>query len=124
MYTERTKDKDNNPLDFHNAVWFNFGKGERSVNGKLVVADHPKEVWVRFTYNATEEPHSMCYYKKKQGQVELDQPPLPLYTQYPLPIEMEKANDPHKLMNEFVPQEHRHFYAVITTTEDDTDDET
>ena len=79
MYTERTKDKDNNPLDFHNAVWFNFGKGERSVNGKLVVADHPKEVWVRFTYNATEEPRSVCYYKKR-GQVELDQPPLPLYT--------------------------------------------
>ena len=24
MYTEQTKDKDNSPLDFHNAVWFNF----------------------------------------------------------------------------------------------------
>ena len=29
-----------------------------------------------------------------------------------------------KLVNEFVPQEHRHFYAGMTTTEDDTDDET
>ena len=48
------------------------------------MVDYAKEVWVRFTYNATEEPRSVCYYKKR-GQVELDQPPLPLYTQYPLP---------------------------------------
>lgn len=45
VYTEETKSK---ILDFQNVVWFNFGKGEKEVNGKL---DNATEVWVRYTYS-------------------------------------------------------------------------
>ena len=52
-YTERTKDEDKKPLNFHSAVWFNFGSGT-----------HLNEVWVRHTYNVSEEPQCVSYSKK------------------------------------------------------------
>ena len=47
MYTERNKDDKNEALDFKKIVWFNFGKGEKEIDGQLVVIDHPDNVWVR-----------------------------------------------------------------------------
>ena len=49
QYTERTKDLDNKPLNFSDAVWFNFGVGEKLVDGKQVELEHPNEVWIRHT---------------------------------------------------------------------------
>ena len=40
LFTERNKDEDKQTLDFKNVVWFNFGKGEKEVNGKLEVIVH------------------------------------------------------------------------------------
>lgn len=33
FYTEGNKDLNNQPLDFLHAVWYNFGKGEKMVDG-------------------------------------------------------------------------------------------
>ena len=43
QYTERTKDLDNKPLNFSDAVWFNFGVGEKLVDGKQVELEHPND---------------------------------------------------------------------------------
>ena len=64
-YTERTKDKSNEPLNFHNAVWFNFGYGEKVVNDEIVEFSHRGDVWVRHTYDIGEEPQQVSYEKKK-----------------------------------------------------------
>lgn len=65
MCTEQSKDEEKQNLDFQNVVWFNFGKGEIERDGKLVLIDHPKEVWVDYTYNVKEQPRRVCYYKKR-----------------------------------------------------------
>lgn len=39
---------------FLNTVQFNFGKGKKLVGAEMAVIDYPKEVWVKFTYSATE----------------------------------------------------------------------
>ena len=88
----------------------------------MVVIDHPEEVWVRFTYRATETPRRVCYYRKR-GQTEVNEPPPALYSQYPVPIKKAKAADLEKLVGEFVPSEHHHFYADIIADENDTSDE-
>ena len=46
LYVARNKDMDGIPLDFEHATWFNFGRGEKLVDGKLVVLEHPNKVWV------------------------------------------------------------------------------
>ena len=64
QYTEQTKDLDNKPLNFSDAVWFNFGMGEKLVDGKQVELEHPNEVWIRHTYNVDEAPQQVSYFKK------------------------------------------------------------
>ena len=79
MYTERNKDDKNEALDFQKIVWFNFGKGEEEVDGRLVVFDHPEDVWVRYTYNVKEKPRCVSYYKKR-NQLQLDSFPRLQYS--------------------------------------------
>ena len=78
MYTQRNKDEMNEPLDFQKIVWFNFGRGEKLVNGQLVEIDHPIVVWVRKTYDIKEEPRIVSFFKKK-NRSELDSSPSLLY---------------------------------------------
>ena len=74
-------------------MWFNFGKGEKEIEGKLVLIDHPTEVWVCYTYNVREQPHHVCYFKKRNQLVMDVYPPL-LYSQYPIPTyQKKKAKD-------------------------------
>ena len=56
LYTECNKETDNHPLDFANAVWFNFGRGEKVVDGKLAILEHSSDVWIRHTYDVGETP--------------------------------------------------------------------
>ena len=84
MYTERNKDEEKQNLDSQNIVWFNFGKGEIEKDGKLVSVDHPKEVWVPYTYNVKDHPRCVCYYKKR-NLADLDTPPPPLYSCVQIP---------------------------------------
>ena len=63
LYTERSKNEDKKPLDFMKIVWFNFGKGEKEVGGKLLI-EHRK-VWVHCTYNVRESPRHVSFYKKR-----------------------------------------------------------
>ena len=56
-------------LNFHIALWFNFGSGEIVVNSKVIECIHLNEVWVRHTYNISEEPLHV-FYSKKRGMKE------------------------------------------------------
>lgn len=124
MYTERNKDSSNEPLDFQKIVWFNFGKGEKKVDGKLLALDHPKDVWVRYTYDVKENPRSVSFFKKRNCH-ELDTPPPLRYDSYPIPIKRAKAADLKKLVYEYVPKQYRAFYAEMPTVEsgDDSDED-
>ena len=51
IYTERSQDIEKKPLDFSGCLWFNFGKGEKMVEGQPVSFEHPSEVWVRHTHD-------------------------------------------------------------------------
>ena len=122
IYTERNKDEDKRNLDFQSVVWFNFGKGEKEIEGRLVLIDHAREVWVRYTYDVREQPRSVCYFKKR-NRLPLDVSPPLLYSQYPIPIKKAKAEDLHKLIQEYVPQEYQSFYAEMPETNDSSSDD-
>ena len=106
MYTKRDKDKNGNPLEFSKAVWFNFGIGEEVVDGSLVQAEHPQEVWVRFTYSPSETPRKVSFFKKSRICYTLQHLPPVLYEQYPLPIKaaFKGAQCPTTFWNTWVPK--------------------
>ena len=122
-YTEQTKDEDKKPLNFHSAVWFNFGSGEKVVISKVVECTHLNEVWVRHTYNVSEEPQCVSY-SKKRGMKGMSIPRC-LYQQYPLPIKKAKADDVQTLAVKYLPAQHQQFYANIPSTRagDDSDED-
>lgn len=124
-YTERSKDVDNKPLDFSTAVWFNFGRGEMLVGGKLSSLEHPNEVWVRHTYNANEVPQRVTYSKKRGMKHGIGNMPPPLYECYSIPIKGAKAVDLKKLVANYVPREYQSFYSELPTLNDtdSSDDE-
>ena len=66
-----------------------------------------------------EQPRRVCYYKKR-NQEELGSTPL-LYTKNPIPIKKAKAEDIRKLVSEYLPPEHRDFYANMPAIEDVSD---
>ena len=115
LYTERSQDMDKRPLDFSHIVWFNFGKGEKVLEGKVTIVDHPKEVWVRHTYNVMETPKRVSYFKKRGVQCGVDMKLLPLYQQYPIPLKKPKADDLRNLVSSFVLSEYQDFYAELPT---------
>ena len=83
-YTERNKDLNYQPLDFVRAVWFNFGRSEKVVDGKLVSIEHP--VWVRHTYNVEEMPRCVSFLKKRKALSGFECIPPLLYHKYQIPI--------------------------------------
>ena len=113
LFTERSQDINRQQLNFHTAVWFNFGKGEKSVDGKTVEIEHRQEVWVRHTYNIEEEPQHVSYFKKRQAIFDIDFQPPVLYQVYPLPINSAKSEDLKILSQKYVPSAYRDFYADL-----------
>ena len=120
LYTERSKDKCNKPLDFASAVWFNFGLGELYIDSQLKYFEHQEEVWVRHTYDVFEVPQRVCY-RKKRGVKNVCQMPPSLYEQYPIPIKRAKAEDLKKLVTSYIPREYQHFYSELPTINDSND---
>ena len=55
--------------------------------------EHPKEVWVRYTYDLSETPRKVTFFKKSRFTFHLQHLPPPLYQHYPLPIKAAKAAD-------------------------------
>ena len=117
----RNKDMDGIPLDFAHATWFNFGRGEKLVDGKLVVLEHPNEVWVRHTYDVLETPQSVSFMKRgiKGG---LDCLPPPLYDRFPIPIKKAKADDVRILVTKYIPASHQDFYSELPVVDADGED--
>lgn len=123
IYTERSQDIEKKPLDFSGCLWFNFGKGEKMVEGQPVSFEHPSEVWVRHTYDVTETPQRVSYYKKRGTQGGMDSNPPPLYQCYPLPLKKAKVDDLRKLVSSYVPAEHQEFFAELPYDECSSDED-
>lgn len=116
LYTERNKDANGVPLEFTKVVWFNFGIGEESVDGTLEMKEHFNEVWVRYTYDVSEIPRKVSFYKRTRGSISFHAP-AQLYRQYPLPIKAAKATDLAKLASQYVPASIKNMYIGLPTIE-------
>ena len=125
LYTERSKDVNDKPINFSDAVWFNFGKGEKFADGKLTEIDHSNVVWIRHSYDAKEEPLCASYHKKRKKCItDIDSAPPLLYNSYPVPIKEAKAKDITKLVTSYIPLQYQSFYSELPTAEEgDSDDE-
>ena len=117
MYTERNKTDDGRPLEFSKVLWFNFGIGEQLVNGAIERTEHPKEVWVRYTYDLSETPRKVTY-KKSRFTFNLQHSPPSLYQSYPLPVKAAKAADLKTLATKYVPSGVRDMYIDLPTVEE------
>jgi hypothetical protein len=117
LYTECNKAEDGKPLEFSKVVWFNFGIGEECVNGVLEKREHPKEVWVRYTYDVYETPRRVSFFKKSGVTFHLQHVP-PLYENYPLPIKAAKATDLKKLASKYLPTNASSLYIDLPTVEE------
>ena len=116
MYAKHDKDRDGRPLQFSKVVWFNFGVGEEHENGAIVKREHPQEVWVRNTYDLSETPRKVFYYKKSRVSYCLQYPPPPQYEHYPLPIKAAKAADLKKLAIQYLPNIAKDMYIDLPVT--------
>ena len=119
LYTERNKADDGRPLEFSKVMWFNFGTGEEIVAGDRVEQEHPNEVWVRYTYDPSETPRKVSFYKKSRVNIPLCHLPPQLYQGYPLPIKAAKAADLKKLATQYLPADTRGMYIDLPTVEED-----
>lgn len=63
MYTERNKAEDGQLLEFSKVMWFNFRIGEELVDGDTIEREHLNNVWVQYTYDPSEIPHKVSFYK-------------------------------------------------------------
>lgn len=122
LYTERNQDIDHKPLNFNTGVWFNFGCGESTVGGETKLCEHPQEVWVRHSYEISEMPQRVSYFKKRGKQDGIDAMPPFLYTQNPIPIKKAKADDLLKLL-EYIPAKHHSFYTNLPALDDESENE-
>ena len=84
------------------------------MSGKQVLSDHAREVWVRHTYDPSDIPQRVSYFKRRGIREGIDMLPPPLYPQYPIPIKKAKADDLCKLLP-FLPAD---FYTSLPTDED------
>ena len=117
MYTERNKDVEGKPLEFSKVLWFNFGVGEMLVNGAVERRQHPQEVWARYTYDLSETPRRVSFYKKSNFKVHLQHFPPPLYASYPLGIKAAKAADLKKLAMKYLPDTAKDMYLDLPAIE-------
>ena len=107
------------PLNFNSSAWFNFGCGENVTSGTAELFQHPREVWVRHSYDVSKTPHCVSYFKQR-GSSELIWHPPPLYQRYPIPIKKAKADDLRKLLA-YIPSEYHSFYANLPSEDIESD---
>jgi len=100
QHTQRKKDADKHPVLISKAIWMNFGQTV-ATSGK--VQYHPNEVWLRYSYSATEQWSKLKGRKKLQLSYDVN---LPLKYPNGHQIKREKVQD-LKRMILFLPAEHR-----------------
>ena len=79
------------------------------------LADHASEVWVKYTSSDTEE-WSKFQILKKGATASLPSPQLRKYCT-PVPLKATKATDVWKIIEKYVPAEHKGFYDVIRSVD-------
>ena len=91
------------------------------VHGKLVVYEHPNDIWIRHTHDVSEIPQCVSFRKRRGVQKGIDLPPPPLYNCYPIPIKRAKADDLRNLVSKYVPTVYLDFYSELPATDDTSD---
>lgn len=95
---------------------------EKEVDGEMLLCDHPKEVWVRYSYDVREKPQCVSFFKKRNRET-LDVAPPILYPMYPIPIKKAKADDLKKLVSDYLPHAYQPCCADLPVTEGSDEDE-
>jgi len=118
QHTQRKKDTDKHPVLISKATWMNFGQ---TVDTSGKVQYHPNEVWLRYSYSATEQWSKLNLLKgRKKLQPSYD---VNLPLKYPdgHQIKRKKVQD-LKRMIPFLPAEHRQFYMDLDSGDSDVTD--
>lgn len=123
-YTRRKKDTSKKPVLISKVTWMNFGQTVTKRNGQEVVEKHLNEVWLRYSYDESEEWSKVSLLKgrrKDQPNVDLS---LPCLYANGHALNPKKISDLEKMIP-FLPTEHRQFYLDLenhpTTTSLDTE---
>ena len=93
---------------------------KKMVSDTPKLLDHPREVWVRHSYDVSETPQRASYFKRRGVQHGIDIELSALYQQYPIPIRKAKADDLGKLLA-YIPAEYQFFYFNLTTEDTEAD---
>jgi len=118
QHKQRKKDTNKHPVLISKAMWMSFGQ---TVDTSGKVQCHPNEVWLRYSYSATEKWSKLNLLtgrKKLQPSYDVT---LPLKYPNGHQIKREKLQD-LKRMIPFLPAEHRQFYGDSDLTDSEIDD--
>ena len=124
-HTRCKTDLSKNPVLISRVTWMNFGQAEVTKRGKTVTEKHSNEVWLKYSYDTSEEWSRVTLLKgRKKTQPTVD---LCLPEKYPNghAVKTKKIEDLVKMIP-YIPMEHRHFYEVLqehVTAENVSDDE-
>ena len=124
-HTRRKTDLSKNPVLISKVTWMNFGQAEVTKREKTVTEKHSNEVWLKYSYDTSEEWSRVTLLKgRKKTQPTVD---LCLPEKYPNghAVKTKKIEDLVKMIP-YIPMEHRHFYEALqehVTAENVSDDE-
>ena len=114
-HTRRKNDLSKNPVLISKVTWMNFGQAEVTKRGKKVTETHRNEVWLRYSYDRSEEWSQVSLLKgRKKTSPNTD---LSLPEKYPEkypdghPVKTKKIED--LKMIPYIPTEHRQFYEDL-----------
>ena len=111
-HTRRKNDLSKNPVLISKVTWMNFGQAEVTKRGKKVTETHRNEVWLRYSYDRSEEWSQVSLLKgRKKTSPNTD---LSLPEKYPdgHPVKTKKIEDLKKMIP-YIPTEHRQFYEDL-----------
>ena len=111
-YTRRKKDSSKKPVLISKVAWMNFGQAVTTKDGQELIEEHPNEVWLRGSYDESEEWLKVSLLKgRKRTQPNVD---FALPKMYPSghAVNPKKIGDLEKMIP-FLPLEYRQFYVDL-----------
>ena len=124
QHTRRKTDSSKNPVLISKVTWMNFGQAEVTKDGKTVIEKHSNELWLKYSYDTSEEWSRVSLLKGRKKTL----PAVDLFLPEKYPdghaIKRKKIEDLVKMVP-YIPMEHRHFYDALqehVTAENVSDD--
>ena len=121
-HTRRKTDLSKNPVLISKVTWMNFGQAEVTKRGKTVIEKHSNEVWLKYSYDTSEEWSWVTLLKGRKKNT-TNGGPLLAWKGHA--VKTKKIEDLVKMIP-YIPTEHRHFYEALqehVTAENVSDDE-